>query len=101
MTIDGSTLTHLANLSALSLREEEHGRLLAEMNTILAYVKRVQLLDIAEPIDPATNEHRRPDDPEASTSTSLFAVAPDVKNGLFCTPLAQIRYESTEPGDMS
>ena len=96
-----TTLEHLADLAALELEEDESKRLLSELETILQYVKRVQTFECPEETVQPKSRFRRPDTIVNTPNSSLFALAPDLKDELFCTPVVAKSLANRTPPDES
>ena len=87
MTIDLTTLEHLADLSALDLDDDESSRLLKELQSILGYVQRVQSVDCSDDRHLVESCYRRTDHVVRTDTEPLFAIAPELNDDLFCTPV--------------
>lgn len=91
MSIDRTTLDHLARLSRLALDEGERERFGAQLNRTLAMIDRLQAIDVADtPPLSHPNEPALPLRNDAVTvaglGDSLLALGPQTQGGYFLVP---------------
>ena len=89
--IDDRTVAHVARLSRLELSAEEHARFRDQLGDILAYVRRLDALDLTgipptAHVRPMANVLREDDVRPSLTQAEALANAPAVEQGYFVVP---------------
>lgn len=89
--IDDRTVAHVARLSRLELSPEERDRFRTQLGDILAYVQRLNALDLADVpptvhARPAANVLRDDEVRPSLSQREALANAPAVENGYFVVP---------------
>ena len=92
-------LDHLASLSALELDPQEAPRLLADISAILAYVERIDRVEVSESIDSDMPSTRRCDQINPSSTELLTELRPEAHHNLFSTPVASESLAITETSE--
>ena len=90
MSIDDSVVKKIANLSKISLTEEEQKLFKVELNNILEWVDELQKVntDKVEPMLSVFNESMklRQDKSEQTNADDILNNAPEKKEGFFIVP---------------
>ena len=90
MSIDDSVVKKIANLSKISLTEEEQKLFKVELNNILEWVDELQKVntDNVEPMLSVFNESMklRQDKSEQTNADDILINAPEKKEGFFIVP---------------
>ena len=90
MSIDDSVVKKIANLSKISLTEEEQKLFKVELNNILEWVDKLQKVntDNVEPMLSVFNESMklRQDKSEHTNADDILINAPEKKEGFFIVP---------------
>lgn len=89
--IDERTVVHVARLSRLELSEEERERFRHQLGEILAYVRRLDALDLTgvpptAHVRPMANVLRDDEVCPSLTQEEALANAPEVQQGYFVVP---------------
>ena len=89
--IDDRTVAHVARLSRLELSAEERERFRHQLGEILAYVQRLDALDLTgvpptAHVRPMTNVLREDQVRPCLTPEEALANAPEVEQGYFVVP---------------
>jgi aspartyl-tRNA(Asn)/glutamyl-tRNA(Gln) amidotransferase subunit C len=91
MSLDSSTVAHVARLARLALEPQQVPAILAELNGILALVERLQQADVtaleplSHPLDMVART--RPDIVTETDRREAFqAIAPAVEGGYYLVP---------------
>jgi aspartyl-tRNA(Asn)/glutamyl-tRNA(Gln) amidotransferase subunit C len=89
--IDDRTVAHVARLSRLELSPEEHERFRHQLGEILAYVRRLDALDLTgvppmAHVRPMANVLRDDEVRPCLTQEEALANAPEVHQGYFVVP---------------
>ena len=83
MKVTEQDVLYVADLANLELTEEERGRMLKDLNSILEYMERLNALDTSN-VEPMAQTSDRYGLDESKTGTERFAyvMRPDVVEGL-------------------
>jgi aspartyl-tRNA(Asn)/glutamyl-tRNA(Gln) amidotransferase subunit C len=89
--IDDRTVAHVARLSRLELSPEERAKFREQLGEILAYVRRLEALDLTgvaptAHVRPMANVLRDDDVRPSLTQEEALANAPAVEQGYFVVP---------------
>jgi aspartyl-tRNA(Asn)/glutamyl-tRNA(Gln) amidotransferase subunit C len=89
--IDDRTVAHVARLSRLELSPEERDRFRTQLGEILAYVQRLDALDLSDVpptahVRPMANVLRDDEVTPSLSQEAALANAPAVENGYFVVP---------------